>query len=506
MAIIRPSQQDQLIAEAYWDAHRTNFGLFFRKSFETISPGVEYLHNWHVDLITEHLQACATGQIRRLIVNMPPRHLKSSIITTAWPAWLMALNPSERIMCASYSRTLSIEHSVNCRLIMESEWYNYLFPDTIISSDQNEKSKFVTMARGHRIATSVGATTTGSGGKWLISDDALKAVDADSEVARKNANNWFDQAYATRLDDKRKGVIIAVEHRLHTDDLTGHLLEQGGWTQLCIPVETPIAIHYKLNDYEHIFKPKQLLHAARMDKKILDAERVQLGERSYSAQYLQEPVAAGGNIIKEDWFRIYEDADPYIHYVIQSYDTAFTEDTANDPTACTVWGVIETKKGYGMLLLDAWTEHLEFPELRSRMIEEYHYQYGVNKKKVGVVLIEDKGSGISVVQEFQRAGLPVRKYNPGKASKTTRLNLVSPHVEAGFVWLPGENGKFDEFCRPFLQQIKAFPAGAHDDLCDSFTQAVAMLRDMDYAELKTVDIIEEPVYNDEHELENPYAM
>ena len=214
---------------------RGDFASFIKQSFYSVNPATKYLHNWHIDLIAEYLNACEQGEIKRLIINIPPRSLKSIAVSVAWPAWLLGHDPSRRIIAASYSQNLSLKHSLDSRLVMNSAWYKKIFPSVKIASDQNEKAKFVTTKRGFRIATSVGGAITGEGGNFLIVDDAHNPINIMSEVQRQSTLDWFDQTFASRLDDKRQGVFVVVMQRLHEGDLCGHLLNKGGWEHLKLP-------------------------------------------------------------------------------------------------------------------------------------------------------------------------------------------------------------------------------------------------------------------------------
>src|ERR1700722_1234656 len=250
-------------AEAFDALLRTRLAAFTQKTFRTVDPGTPYLHNWHVDLISEYLEACTRREVTRLIINIRPRSLKSVSVSIAWPAWLLGKNPSERIVAASYSDRLALKHSVDCRLVLQSEWYRRVFPSVILTGDQNEKSKFVTTARGQRFATSVGGSATGEGGGILIVDDPLNPLQAASKVMREAANNWFDQTFYSRLDNKENGVIVVVMQRLHAEDLTGHLLGTGGWEHLCIPAVAEVRTLIDFGRVKRTREPGDLLHPER---------------------------------------------------------------------------------------------------------------------------------------------------------------------------------------------------------------------------------------------------
>lgn len=206
---------------------RQDFSSFITKVFYTINPRATYYHNWHIDLIADYLEHVRNGHIKRLIINIPPRNLKSICTSVAWPAFLLGKNPTTRIMVASYSSILSIKHSLDCRMIMQSKWYRQLFPQTILSKKHNLKSKFLTSLNGFRFATSVGGSTTGEGADILIIDDPHNPTQINSVKLRNKTICWYEQTFVSRLNNPNKGAIILVMQRLHLDDLAGYLLNNG---------------------------------------------------------------------------------------------------------------------------------------------------------------------------------------------------------------------------------------------------------------------------------------
>src|ERR1019366_5057878 len=249
------------------------------------------------------------------------------------------------------------------------------FPDTRIVKDNNQKAKYITTARGQRFATSVGASATGEGGNFLIMDDPHNAEEAQSKQIRESQVRWFDQSFSTRLDDKKNDIIVVIMQRLHEQDLTGHLLEMPEWQSLVLPAQFTKKTFIDIGNAKYCIEKGAILHPVRENKQILIQTKRQMGSYAYSSQYMQTPVPEGGGIFKEPWFRLYASKKPLprFEYIIQSYDTAFTENTENDPTAFTAWGVfkIAENRGNGAMLLDAWSEHLEYPDLRKRAKEEY---------------------------------------------------------------------------------------------------------------------------------------
>jgi Uncharacterized protein conserved in bacteria len=224
---------------------------FIRQAWHVIEPATPYLHNWHIDLICEYLEAVSAGQITRLIINIPPRYMKSIAVSVMWPVWEWIRHPETRWIFASYSQSLSTKHSVDRRTIIQSDWYQSRWGDRFkLVEDHNLKTEFLNDKRGHMIATSVGGTSTGKGGNRLVVDDPLNPKEAASDVLRERANTWFDQTFYSRLDDKKTGAIVVIMQRLHEKDLTGHLLEQGGeWEHLCLPAiaEDRQVIHFPMS-------------------------------------------------------------------------------------------------------------------------------------------------------------------------------------------------------------------------------------------------------------------
>lgn len=267
---------------------------------------MHYRHNWHIEAIAEYLAACRRGEITRLIINLPPRMLKSTMVSVAWPAWLLGQNAAERIMVACYAQSLSTKHSTDCRLLLQSAWYRKLFPKTRLSADQNEKDKFVTSARGQRLAVSVGGAAIGEGGNFLIVDDPLNPLQAHSRTMRDAANQWFDHTFVSRLDDKQRGVIILVMQRLHAEDLSGYLLAKGGWEHLCLPAIAPQTTRVTLGDFTHTRKEGTALHPRREPLPILERTRHELGSANFSAQYQQAPLKQQGSVVKPQWFPRFE--------------------------------------------------------------------------------------------------------------------------------------------------------------------------------------------------------
>lgn len=454
--------------ELFDEKTRTDLRYFIARSLLACDPGARFLPNWHIDVIADHLEAAARGDITRLIINMPPRALKSQCVSIAWPAWLLGHDPSARIMAASYSAALSIRHSLDCRQVVTSDWYKRIFPRTILTHDQNEKHKFMTTKRGFRFATSVGGTATGEGANYLIIDDPMNPAQAMSTLQREHVKRWYDHTFSTRLNDKKRGVIVLVMQRLHMDDLTAHLLAKGGFTQLSLPaIATEQQIFHSASGTK-IRKPGELLHPAREDASLIARAKIELGAQAFSAQYQQQPLADEGSMISRAWFARH-DVVPQNLRIVQSWDTAIKAASHNDASVCLTFA-----EGEGVsYLLDAYVARLEYPELKraaTRMAELY---------KPHAILIEDKASGQQLLQDLKReTSLPIIASSSAQ-NKITRFAAVSAMIEAGRLSLP----KNAPWLAAFEQEVLQFPHAKHDDQVDALTQYLDFLRKSQFSKI-----------------------
>ncbi len=443
-----------------------NYSLeeFIANSFATINPGTKFLNNWHIDLIAYKLQQAYEGKIKRLIINMPPRSLKSLCVSVAWPAWLLAQDPSSRIMVASYSQILSIKHSLDCRKLLQAPWYKNSYAQTILAKDQNQKSKFMTKEGGFRFATSVMGTATGEGGNFLIVDDPHSSLQAASPQKRSNAIEWFEQTFISRIDDKKKGVIVIVMQRLHEDDLTGYLLKKPtfNWELLRIPAIAPAKTIINIGGREIIRQEGDLLHQNRDGEAEIKQVRLELGEYAFFAQYQQTPITKQGNLIKAKWLKHYSENPPNIKRYIQSWDMASKPGEDNDYSVCTTWG--ETQAGF--YLLEVLRIKLGYPDLKKLVLQSFN-TWGAH-----LVLIEDKSSGIAMIQDLKKeTTMPIVAIKPIK-SKYDRLVAVSAMFEAEKIYLP----KYATWLGEYENEILNFPNARHDDQVDSTSQFLNYMR------------------------------
>ena len=443
---------------------RVDFYSFVQRIFPIVSAGSPFLPNWHLEAITYALTCVMRGEIKRLIITVPPRSLKSICASVAFPAFVLGHDPTRRIIEVSYSEGLARKHANDFRAVMRSPLYKRLFPSTRISAAKDTELEVMTTARGFRYATSVGGTLTGRGGNLLILDDPLSAQDAHSERARESLKQWYANTLLSRLDNKAEDAIIVVTQRLHVDDLVGHLREQGDWTELSLPAIAEVEQVVLLGpERYHHRKVGELLHPEREPKWALDNLKHTMGSIDFAAQYQQEPIAAGGNLIKCSWFPIY-DALPLRDVgdkTIVSWDTAMSAGELSDYSACVVLQV----KGEIAYVLDVVRERLDYPDLRRKIIE-VHRRWK-NYTNSYALVIEDKGSGMSLIQDLKREGIRAIPEKP-IMDKVMRMNAQLARIEAGCVHLP----RHAAWSEDFLRELMAFPAAKYDDQVDALSQGL----------------------------------
>ena len=457
----------ELTITDYQAVLRQDLCSFVHRSFLELNPQSELVLNWHIEVMAAKLAACREGRIRRLIINVPPRHLKSHCASVALPAWWLGHDPSAQIICVSYGQDLSENLARGCRTIMETKWYQKLFP-TRLAAEKQSVQEFATTGQGYRIATSVGGVLTGRGADLIIIDDPLKPDQALSKSQRKTVNDWYDHTLYSRLNNKETGCIIVIMQRLHEDDLVGHLREQEGWEVVSFPaiaeqieehlVETPFG------NYPKIRQLGETLHPERESHGTLARIRATIGEYNFAGQYQQSPAPLGGGLIKSAWFKTYEPKElpERFDQIVQSWDTANKPTELSDYSVCTTWGI----KDKSVYLLHVLRKHLDYPSLK-REVQSQRQAHNAS-----VVLIEDRASGTQLIQELRSEGLShVTAYSP-EGDKVMRLNAQAAMIENGFVYLPSESHWLAEY----LLEITTFPNAKYDDQADSTSQALSWIK------------------------------
>jgi predicted phage terminase large subunit-like protein len=450
------------LAGAEYDALlRRDFAGFAQRAFHLLYPRTPFQTSWHLDVVAARLEAVRAGRVRRLVVNLPPRHLKSLLASVAFPAWVLGHAPAAEIVCVSYAQDLADKWSRDCRRIVASPWYRELFA-TRLAPARQAMAEFETTAGGRRVATSIGGVLTGRGADLIVIDDPLKPEEALSDARRQHANEWYDHTLYSRLNDKAAGAVVLVMHRLHEDDLTGHVLAQEDWEVLRFPAiaetDESHAIENVSGPHVLVRRRGEALHAAREPPAMLDAIRRTIGEYNFAGQYQQAPAPLGGGLIKTGWFRRYapDELPAAFERAVQSWDTANKASELADFSVCTSWGVA----GRRLYLVDVLRRRLEYPELK-RAVRDAHARF-----KPDVVLIEDRASGTQLIQELVDEGLyAVTRYRP-QADKVMRMHAQTATIENGFVWVP----QTAPWLAEYLHELAQFPYGRHDDQVDSTAQ------------------------------------
>lgn len=463
-----------LSASEYQVMCRNDFYTFTHRAFRELNRDATFSHNWHNELIASKLQACLDGKIPRLIVNQPPRSLKSHNASICFPAYVLGHRPSAQIICASYGQQLADKHSLDCRTLMNSEWYRGLFP-TQLSSRKQSVQEFLTTANGFRLATSVGGVLTGRGADFIIIDDPLKPDEAVSETRRQAVNDWFDHTLYSRLNNKCTGCIIIVMQRLHEDDLVGHVMGQEQWELLRLPAIAEEDETHQIVSLggTRIVRRRagEALHPEREPLEALESLRRAMGEYNFAGQYQQEPAPLGGGMVKSEWFRRYVPGEEPSRFdlIVQSWDTANKSTELNDYSVCTTWG----QKNRKIYLLHVLRRRLDYPDLKRAVRQQAERFRPTN------VLIEDKASGTQLIQELVRDSVGdvsgVTRYEP-TMDKVMRMHSVTSTIENGFVYLPTES----DWLAIYEHELTTFPTGKHDDQADSTSQALDWLKQHTY--------------------------
>ena len=474
--------------------------------------------NWHLDAICDHLSYVSIGDVRNLMINIPPRETKSLTVSVMWPVWWWTDDPTIQFMFSSYAHDLALRDAVKSRDILESAWYAERYGGMFyLDPTQNQKHRYVNNKHGYRISTSVGGKTTGEGGDVLGVDDPHNMTDVKSDPKRNSCLSWWDNSMRSRLNDPRTGQKVMIGQRSHDMDLFGHILATEGdrWTVLMLPREYDPVRHcrtysnpkgliqtVKYNEertkkepHHELFedvrtKPKQLLNPQRFGAEEVRAERAAMSEADYEAQQNQDPEAGGGLILKRQWWRQWvwpknhpkQDQVmpmPEFEEIFSVYDTAFKEGEENDYSARTTWGTFwfsptgrQEDMALNAMLLERYNERVSFPDLKD---EALRHQKGWDPTHT---LIEDKASGQSLAQEFDAMGLSCWRVEPGPYDKIYKTHMVSPILRAGRIWYVPRTWAYE-----VISQCAKFPLSEYDDMHDTCVIAWAFMRRMGEIEL-----------------------
>jgi len=414
----------------------------------------------HHKIFAEKLEGIANGTIKRLIVNMPPRHTKSEFASTYFPAWIMGRDPSRKIMQTTHTGELAVRFGRKVRNMMDSDIYKQIFPEVSLSSDSKSAGRWETNKSGEYFAAGVGGAITGRGADLLIIDDPHSEQDAMSPTAMESCWEWYTSGPRQRLQPG--GSIVLVMTRWSGIDLTAKLLEAQ---------KEALADQWEIVEFPAIFpETENPLWEEFWSLEELLKVKASLPVMKWNAQWMQTPTSEEGSIVKREWWQKWEsDTLPNVSYIIQSYDTAFSKKENADYSAISTWGVFRPDEDSpdSIILLDCQKGRYDFPELKRLAMEEYKYW------EPDMVLIEAKASGTPLTHELRRLGIPVVNYSPTRGhDKTTRMHSVAPIFESGLVYAPQK-----AFAEEMIEECASFPFGANDDLCDTMTQALIRFRE-----------------------------
>ena len=457
------------------DTYQTKFIDFVKHVWPAFIEGK------HHKIYADKLQNVADGKSTRLIVNMPPRHTKSEFASYLFPSWLMGRKPTSKIIQATHTSELAVGFGRKVKNLIDSPEFSDIFPDVSLASDAKASGRWSTNKGGEYYAVGVGGALAGRGADLLIIDDPVSEQDALSPSALDNIYEWYTSGPRQRLQPG--GSIIIVMTRWSVRDLTAKVLKkqaEGGADQWEV-VEFPAIFP----DTDNVLWPEY------WKREELEAVRSSIPVGKWNAQYLQNPTAEEGAIIKREWWNIWEnDEPPHVSYIIQSYDTAYSKSERADFSAITTWGIFQPDEGEGeaIILLDAQRGRWDFPELK----EVAHKLY--NDYDPDMILIEQKATGTPLTHELRRMGIPVTPFTPSRgADKFTRMNSCAPVFESGMVWRPDT-----QFADEVVEECAAFPNGENDDLADSMTQAILRFRQGGFI-VTPSDYEEDEYYRDKRE-------
>jgi predicted phage terminase large subunit-like protein len=514
-----------------------SFYEFCKAAWPVVDPA-EFSDNWHLEDICNHMEAVARGYISRLLLNEPPRTGKTFIISICFCAWIWAqrersalMGPQVSFFYASYAEQLSLEHSLKCRRLIQSRWYQKLWGDRFRLIRENQ-GHFENDKGGYRMASSVDAKATGWGADILVADDPHLVKEAESDKVREDTVNWWSETMPSRLNNRKTGAMIVVMQRVHEGDLSGAILEKdlaerkagrlASYVHFCVPMSYVPCQHVNawvgnqiktfigddINDLDDddIFwmdrrsEEGDLLWPDRYPASEVAKLELELGPYAYAGQYQQEPAPRGGGIIRYEWWQPWDDEAakehgvepgqyPGFEYILAALDTAYTEKEENDPSALSIWGIFRDKhRNPKIFLIYCWDQRLRIHELVKRVGDDCRGGFCDYKFKVDHLIIEDKAAGHSVSQELQRLfglldfGIQLVDPRTGfikTPDKSARLQSVVQLFAEGLIYAPDK-----EWADKMMKQCAMVPRSLHDDLADTCSMALIYLRRAGWAQRK----------------------
>ena len=437
----------------------------------------EFISGRHHRIIAEKLERVARGELKRLIINMAPRHTKSEFASFLFPAWMMGKNPAMKIIQATHTTELAVNFGRKTKNLIDSDDFKTVFPEVKLAADSKASGRWDTSRGGMYYAVGVGSNLAGRGGDLVIIDDPHSEQTAMSNSGFEDAWDWYTGGPRQRLQPG--GSIVLVQTRWSEKDMTGQLMRAMA--------KDDLADQWEVVELPAIFEDGSPCWPEYWGLEDLTAVRASIPPSKWNAQYQQRPTGEENAIIKREWWKRWEkESVPQLEYVIQSYDTAFSKRETADYSAITTWGVFypnEGGSGPNLILLDSKKGRWDFPELKGIALEEYEFW------DPDTVIVEAKASGMPLTHELRNMGIPVVNFTPSRGNdKVTRVHSVSPLFEAGMVWAPDTT-----FADEMIEEVAAFPNGEYDDLVDSMTQALMRYRQGNFVQLPTDDWQDENV-------------
>lgn len=447
---------------------RRSFHKFVESAWNIVEPSAKFIDNWHIRAICNHLEAAYHGEIRRLIINMPPRFAKSTLVSVLWPVWCWINNPGLKFLTSSYSKDLATRDSVTARRLMESEWFKTRYAHVFkFTTDQNVKTRYENDKRGYRVITSVDSGATGEGGDILIVDDPISAKESNSALAMETAITWWRETMSTRYNDPKTGVAVVIMQRLAENDLTGYLLKQGGWEHLVLPMrfEKEMSKTTKLGFEDPRKEEGELIHPERFDQEATQRLEKELGSYGTAGQLQQRPSPRGGAIFKRNDFNFYK-VLPTLDEIVITADCTFKDKQSSDYVAIQAWG----RKGADKYLLKRLRDHLNFTATQTAI-----RSFKTTFPTAVAVLIEDKANGTAIIETLQKEISGIIAVNP-EGGKVSRAFAVQPEFEAGNVHLPDPT--IEPTIEEYVVEMTSFTGSnqGHDDEVDATTQCLNWMR------------------------------
>ncbi len=475
---------------------RRSLREYVSQAWSVVEPSTQFVPGWHIDAICEHLEAMLQGQIRNLLINIPPRFMKSLLACVFFPTWAWIDRPHLRWLCSSYAESLSVRDSVKSRRVIQSPWYQRHWGNRFrLTSDQNAKERFENDKTGYRIATSVGGTATGEGGDFVVTDDPHNVKEVASKTQREEVLMWWDNVMSTRLNDPKTGHKLIIMQRSHYSDLAGHVLEQGGYEHLCLPMEYESDRHCvtKIGWEDPRKNEGELLWGSRYGEAELQVLKKPLGTYGYAGQMQQSPVPAGGGLFKQKDFLYFKNQQDgaYLLYRrdgeltsvpksvcwrFQTCDTATSIKDSADWFVNATWAVTPSNQ---LLLVNVLRERIEGPDQQGLMRRQ-HITY-----RPAFQGVENKTFGLTLIQSMRRSGLPVVPLE-ADSDKFSRALPIAAKMEAGEVFFL----KDADWLQEYESELLNFPAGKHDDQVDVTAYAGIVLAQIENSQMPRTQLNE----------------